>query len=1181
MFDQNDVEVIQERLNVIWASASSPEIILMGRERVDLRTIASTMDLNKCTLIILYNRYRGRRYSRGVIGLAEIATSISYNRDDVRKIADIISLDPSLLSEIEGDVYQSIMSLLDIPIIIEAEIPLPVHSYISSLRTDISYIYRQLRGMMNITGRILSPKAVIGGIYYGLRQVLSDEDIRERLYNLEPPSSSRHLSREKMQDYIEWYDSKMKETLTVPEGTPTRVDQIGFYEESFKRLDEIERRALSEQPPTPASTIYRDLQVYDPQMKTERYTIHPPIDIDVVDLISSARTSTDLPLIAIHVDGKKIYKKYNNYTPDPTWFSDIENNTMRIYVRTSRTRHKYQLVKYLIDDNYFLLESKSSLLPIDDIVSILCSHLDVYWITRPETFSSSYVSISNRMSVDKDVLAWLITNPPLEYRDAMIGQYIFVKEESKPNTLKEKTNIHIQIGEDKMYISTSQGETTTGTLVPRVGRRWIGFNRGQPFLNVSVNHTPNKNYAKVCLNLYRHILAMYFKYYRTARFEIERMAMTIPFSPPILSRLIEREPSLEEQWSSIDPELYKYTSTIDPSLLPIPIDREEVDIWRSQGYSVIHLPTIITNYLYIDIPTSEEIWIRTPRPGKFILTQKSNNEYIPILYTGRGFGIILKINDNNTVIGEVQEIRPTQDILGETSSTFGKVGRFVAVPESLSMFLIPLVLEGTTIYRYGITPNILINLNDITRSNVTNDQLARYAYLCKQENWAHDVREIESDIRSGRIDPLRHIRALEEMFHLNIYIIHHDPIEPYIVKPPHSMFYLHRRGNPKWENVLFFIMENETTLIIRRDNRTSKITYTYKAGDSIYLDSMMEQSNVIRMISPLQGTSQILTYQTPPSTLGVGWDLFEQVIDDMGKVRGVTYRNRNMVATIYIGFSPIISPINGRDIPIGKIVTPSMRGKIPAIVGDIRWMNMDFIMRPEITGSFEIWRKEERDGRVLRAVVLLLYSQTEKDPTTFIDDHIIVDPNVVYDTTILRHSLPDLREISPWTYFEEHALGMVDGRNIIVPSEETKNALLLYIWSIHKVIWPKHFPHFLVYSWDIKSSEYESVFLSEDSLLATVMMETYPIETDHLTISPVAYVLRQGNDRYLIQMGRSVDQILSIAREWIENKRNPGYSYLPIERGDDIPEVLSLTPKVDSISYITYNGHPFLIIPLQ
>jgi hypothetical protein len=1189
MFDQNDIESLQEHINVIWASEASPDIILMGRERVSLKEASRNLPINRCSLLILYNRYKDRSWQGGIIGLTEVAAAISYSSTDIDKVIDIIGEDDFLSSLIDGDIRQSITSLYQTDIVVQGETPLLVSEYVKRLDYGVKRSYKTLRGMMNIAGRILSIKAIIGGIFFGLETRFSRDDLVQALFGLENRSSPRFIEIEKIEDYIEWYRSKRRETLSVPsEGkAATRVDQVGFYPESFRRLDKIEK--------TSDSRVYTDLQTYTPQVKTQRYTIHPPIEIDTIDLISSASTSRDLPLIAANIEGKKIIKSYNRTRTgqsglNPSWFMDIDINTMKIYVKTSHTKEKYQLVKYFIDDNYFLLESDSRRLPIDDIISILCSHLDVYWITKPETYSSTYSFVSNRIPIDRNVLAWLITNPPTEYANAGLDQYVFVKEESKPNALKDKTNIHIQLGEDKMYISTSQSKSTSGTLVPRSTSPWIGFEPDQQFFNVSINRTPNRSYANICMNIYRHVMAMYFKYYARARLEIVTLAMEVPNNPPTLLRLREREPTRAQEFKHIDPDLYNHTSIISDTILPIPIDRDEAEVWRSRGHAIIHLPNVILNYPSINILTSEEIWLRTPKPGKFILVQKSNNDYIPVQATGTGFGIILEVGIDGTIEGKIQHVTVTERVLGEKSSTFAKVDRLAAPSDTLNVFLRSLADPNSSIYRMGITPNILQNLNMAMRMTKTPLDVSRYAYLCRQECWSQETYEVESDILTQRIDPQRHFRALEETFSVNLYFLEEDMVEPRILKPPHHSFYLHRRGNPKRKTVIFHKDRDEWTLVIQRGLTSRLKVYFFDKGVE-YLDRIMDETNIIHMISPENGRDDILTYRTP-STLISGWKAYEQVVDDYGKVRAITYKSGSRVGTIFVGFSPLLSPVDGVDIPIGDIVEPTARSNAPEIVRSIPWMKEEYLLYPKKITGFDSWKKTERDARVLRAVCVLLCSQSKVDIDTFIDDMLVVRENVSYDTSRLKNSLPPVSGDDAWRFFadvlggeESYEMVHVDdlSKYIVIPSESVRDALRLYLFSNTRVAWPTSFPHYVVYTWDIKSSSSESVFLSQEHALANLMMNAYPTESDEMIVSPVAYILKKGNDRYLMQMGRDDEHIRCLAYEWINNRRNVGISGYCDEDIDDLPEVPSVTsfsPRVERISWIFYNGHPFLIIPL-
>src|SRR5690606_38669201 len=133
-------------------------------------------------------------------------------------------------------------------------------------------------------------------------------------------------------------------------------------------------------------------------------------------------------------------------------------------------------------------------------------------------------------------MAWLITNPPPEYRATNIHKYVFVREDTTPNSLKEHVNIHIQLGADKMYFSFSRQESTSGTIIENDGEM-ISFPRGQPFLMVRINSCPSIHHARICQQLYRHIITMYVRYYERVREEILKLGVNMPNRPPSITPL--------------------------------------------------------------------------------------------------------------------------------------------------------------------------------------------------------------------------------------------------------------------------------------------------------------------------------------------------------------------------------------------------------------------------------------------------------------------------------------------------------------------------------------------------------------------------------------------------------------------------------------------------------------------
>lgn len=132
--------------------------------------------------------------------------------------------------------------------------------------------------------------------------------------------------------------------------------------------------------------------------------------------------------------------------------------------------------------------------------------------------------------------------------------------------------------------------------------------------------------------------------------------------------------------------------------------------------------------------------------------------------------------------------------------------------------------------------------------------LAHNAHLCVQECWDQPVSEIQQDIYSLMIDPMKHFRALEKVYGVNIYFIMEDVVEPYLRKPPHSQFYLHRNGDPKKPVILFYSPQDRPeiyTILTTRLNPTKQgVTAEYLFENAAHLDDVMNRTNIIQIVSP-------------------------------------------------------------------------------------------------------------------------------------------------------------------------------------------------------------------------------------------------------------------------------------------------------------------------------------------
>lgn len=1186
----DDINALQERINRIALTGASPDIIITPEPEISLRAYVSSYQANKCTILMLYNELQNRSisypisdnsnitYRDGILGLHHIVAIIANSREELLSLMRYVDI-PVELQSITISLFNILSTnIYDITVFgIKSQ---PIHEYVQDRSSALDFIHLQsiyttLKGTMNMSGKILSIQSIIGGIMYAYSNIPTAS-----LYNiisrLENESSPYHMNQNKSADALEWYKERLN--------TKIPSTSISFYENSLTQLMNM-----------PITNI--SLQIYSPQVDLERLIIRPIETLDMVDVISNARTSSDVPIIVINTPTQKIIKMYNKIETmrkiELSWFTDMKKdtiNTMNIIVRISRYPDRYQAIQYNNNKNYFLMNRTEKYISTSELITTLCNHLHIDSLTAPEIANTTYSFITNYIrsgttndyGLDRHILAWLITNPPGKYRDMNLHKYVFVKEDTKPNALRDHISIHIQLGTEKLYLTISRHDTTSGTLSSIGDDNLIGFQQGQRYLEVRINKAQNIHYARIAQSIYHHIISMYIEYYTQTRGHIYIMTgVSIPHMKPEIIPLIERVPDLRERYVFQDPILYRYVSNISNTLLPIPIERGDMQYWLDKSYSVMKLPTIVVNNPLITFKTSGEIWIRTPNPGqRFYLMKKEDGGYIPLGSDKQISDTILVTVRNDMMLIDTQIVKSYNNyLLSVGKSLSDKLGRLAHI-DNASLELLKPILSGTirksSIYRIGINMNILTALNDALSRSISSTTLSSYAYLCLQENWEQSVEEIGDDILNQRIYPMRHFRALEEAFNVNIYFLMEDKIEPYLRKPPHAFFYLHRKGKEDRKNIIFHTLPSEPnvfTLVVY----TGETRYRYLFDGTEYLDSLMNQSNIVRMVSPVDGIDERL-YTVPINMSIKQYNAVEQVVDAYGKCRGITYQYGKSIATINIGFAPI------QNLPVGEIRIPTIQDITRDLGDDI----ISLILRPNTQSEQSIWSKMERDTRILRIIVHLLYSQMTDTSLDDFFDLIEVQEDIVYDTTQLQHKLPNIQGSSTnaWEYFSDIIPTMVnsDDTVIYVPDEKTKDALYYHVMSTPKIKWPSTFPLYVQYTWDIQTGRDEMVFLRDVDLIQYLIMSKAPREVYTIVVSPIPYILNRGNDKYLIQMASNIDHAKYIAYTWDTNDDgpiNPGYesTIYPVEY--TMPEVLpDFTEKIYGISYTYKDNRIFVIIPI-
>ncbi len=1204
---------MQDRINRILFAKAGPDIIIAPKPEIRLRQYIIQFRAEICTLYMVYNELSRRtiliplrdqaqeiNMTSRVLDIEHVLAAMASSRSELNLLARQI---PDLNEEaiVRARVLNDLI-LQGHDIVVEGKPSMTIHEYIARnihsaiiTLTLVKPIYESLKSETNLAGRILSAQSIVGGIQKAF-ETIPEDIVYDVISRLEPESSSLFMTRTKFNEAKSWYLSRIFEQRPIKD--------ISFYENSLNGLIALRQRS--------------NIVTYPPVIEMERVILRSTEILDMIDMINEAKTSPNMPLIMIKQADTKIIKVFDTISTMRSikleWFGESvikRDNRMNIVLRVRPG--KYHVIHYNANKNYFVVNIDRHL-SMRDIMHTLCMGLNLRTLTMPQSLNATYSFITNYIDLNHHILAWLITNMPPQYRAIGLHHYVFVNENVKPNAFRDHISIHIRLGPEKVYLTISRDITTTGTIVPGHNDNLVGFEPRQPYLLIRINKAPNIHYARICIEIYRHLIDMYMAHFRsTANTIFQETGINLRVEEPRILPLEERIPSLIETYAYQDPILYLYASTISATVLPVPIEKERAQEWKDRGHAVLRLPTIVRNDPLINIPSAGEIWLRTPSPGRFTLERKAVKdqdrvEYIPIQYiAGKAGHVAAIINDDMTLTWILPD-QTASYVLGENDALLNKPGRLGYVYNSVSTFLEP-VTGARGLMRRGITTNVLDRLNKILNRRISAQHLTPHAHLCLGECWDQSIQEIVEDLDEGRIEPMKHFRALEKAFEINIYFLMGDDVEPYLRKPPHALFYLHRPFHPGWPCLIFHSLRSTTnayTVMMTGTTREPK----YLFADNGYLDRQMARNNIVRMVNPVTDVAKRLEGSMTRDQLGglqwpkldlEGWKAIEQIVDEYGKCRGITYRRGNEVVTLAIGFAPI------QDLPVGEIKIPSYRGEVLAItlepgLRDVRDILESLVMVPIQPSSMNQWRQREKEARVLRVIAHLLWSLEEVSPKNLGPaleewmDHVQVDEalNVrarIYDLDTLTHKLPDIfgSKDMVWDYFGQLIPAMVDGEDqrIIVPSQATKDALYLHMRSMPRIQWPTFFPSLIQFSWDLKAHKDEKIFLQELDLIQYMIYALTPLESPTIIASPTSYILSRGNKRYLVQMARNMQQASSIASSWIDRRYNAGLStpydpdMVPMPMKEVEPDFL------EELKDISYTKHAvgtenaiFLIIPL-
>jgi len=1272
--DFSDINSLQVQINQIALYEASPLIIISGEQENLISSVSKNFSMNSCEIVAVYNSYKSRFVVYEIKNGDKIETN-SYPVTIPIVVSGFVTSE-STYDRLINDIIQFGMIIPDneiqqgkelIPFLkdeynarFEGIRPITINEYISEqLATNaktLKQIYSDLKNKINLTGKLLSIQAIIGGIaYYYSDLGLKKDQYFPSISMLENEQSSIYMNENKIQDALEWYQNMKIFSL--------RRENLSLYKDSLEKIYDINKNNDK-------------IDIFDLEMQLEKIQISPLDELDILDLMSSAETSKDVPMIIGMVDGKKIIKIFNEQSSidiiQPTWFLDIpkekKGDMILMAMRIARYPDKYDIVKYNATKNTFSLKKTNKYISSLEILSILCRTLKLTNLTLPKSISKTYMFKTNMIKADKintnnqipgidsNILAWMITNPPHKYKNLNLSKYVFVNEDIKPNSLRNYLSIHIQFGSEKLYLTFSKAETTSKTLAPIRPEELnkydkmdsiafegddiyvTGFFPNNPYLNIRINKAPSKQFARIAQSLYKIVIQMYLENFKAYSQDIFLMTGYDFYTiNPGIESLPAAVPSLIEQYSYVDPDLYSHTSGINEAYLPVPIHQRDAERYVKQRYDVIKLPTIIQNNPLLRFQSSGEIWLRTPSPGRFRLKMKANGYFIPVLYSMGSAGNNLLISPDFIVNEAAPKKSDSKYVLNERKELIdpSKIGKTADIDDNTKTFIQPM-FEGKNygfIKRIGISQNLLIALNDnlgnvstiytkniLLKREVQLQDVAQYAYLCKQECWDQTIDEIRDEILSGMITLEKHFRALEKAFEVNIYIIVEDPAGAYVQIPRTAYFYLHRKCNPTWKTILFHKKDPKQTHCTLLVWGISDIKDRFFPNPE-YLDQNIIQTNSTYAVSAITDQSTKLEVTNFPLEIGnktILWKAKSQIVDLYGKCRAIVYerksnpildgiRDKIFYITLGKAFGPIL------ELPIGEIISPSKivtrDGKEIIVfendigrsgvngegfhINAVEKMAKD-ILYPSKSSELSTWIQREKNARVLRTLTHLLYSVTPVNIDTF-SSMIIVDKNTNYDFSRLRNQLPlldgDYR--NAWLYFAFNTSGFIsydENRNkysILVPTKFVRDTLIDHIHAGGKVQWPLNIPNLIQYSWDVKYNTNEAVFMNELELVNYLIIKRTPTESYTLIETTLPYIYVTPKRKYFVQMARSVEHATYIAYEW-ENSEphiNIGYNsedrYIPNYLLNEVEP--DFTDKINKISYCRKPSGTkgvFLLIPL-
>lgn len=1002
------------------------------------------------------------------------------------------------------------------------------------------------------------------------------------------------------------YARKYLEKLTY------KTNKSDFYKESFYNLNSID--------------TYNGCYVTDPVQSISHISFFCINEdnigyVNMIDFLRQMKLSNKIPFIYIDVNGKHYIKQYKDATIDPNWFTPIQMNSMKIILKYIEDSNKYYEIIYKLSTNDFTLTYDEKNININAIFDIFSSHCNYGIISTPKILYNTYEfysqficdGIQNNISgIDRSILAWIITNPPRPYNDIIkLQYYTFLKEDNKPDAWKDHLNIHIVIGNYKVYLSLSNITTNSRNIMVDEDKP-CSITPNISVYRIKINTCPYAEIAYICREIYRHIINLYMTYYQNIKqylyntYSIERSNLNPQYVNFNLTPLIYNAKAL-----TIDSRLFLRVN-IDAHMLPVSVDKADISMYLSKGYSVMRLPTNILNAPEIKFDIKDECYIRTNNPNEVFsiipktndildpISKKKNIPYfapivIPALSKNIVYNISYLIVDTKTWNCKLlhKEKIETYELTKNDSirSSMIKYGRIINIGS------LPLLDGLVNNYYSGRIIPTDITYTFINILGYTNfiERIIEYAYLCLQECSDQNVEDIENDMKNGLIFLDKHWRAIQEGLNINIFILSKDSQKPFEFKN-YKYVYIHGPITYNRKCIVFTQIDICTVLVGFHVNikivNPSEISYLLPSEINNKLCNLLKTYINVKYTNI--DTNETLTIDN--TSVFLGENAYAQYVDKVGKCRGIVYKYEDAYVTVDIGLKSILmypkrivrEIVNPTFIclPNNSIIPKFLiyKYKSTPITHEELINDTKNIIYNKNEYAFDKWKSEERTSRILCIIVKLLYSIYNGTIDEFIEKHIIVTTvNDDYYKSYIPYSTYGLI-LSNNNYYDvlsKYIPHMIINQNIIVPDETTKYKLKSHLHACGKITLHTELNQVIVYSWDLTSSKDEIAFTDIKTAINHHITSNEVYHGNMIIPSIQPYIIQYNDTYFLIQTCVSLDHVKYIIYMWYTYRINPSMRMYKKISMDNLTEVNVDLLDIDvEFSYAIQNSIYYAIIKL-